>query len=144
MRGHMDYPGDCPGCGAEMRLKVGTFGFFWSCNEWPGCTFAVGCHPHTTKPLGTPANFATRKARKAAHDLFDQTWIGPRARMSRKEAYAWLASRMGLPVEQTHIALFDAAQCQEVITHAQCLLEGGGLATIGEALEIKAESVGEH
>jgi hypothetical protein len=125
-----------------MLLKVGQYGFFWACREWPGCTYAVGCHPFTTSPLGIPANFETRQARRAAHDLFDRAWHGPKALMGRKAAYAWLAGRMGLKVEQTHIGLFDMSQCREVMAHAQCLLAGGGLTTIGEALQAKEGGTG--
>ena len=33
----------------------------------------------------------------------------------RKAAYGWLAEQMGLPIEKTHIGMFDVPQCQEVI-----------------------------
>lgn len=28
---------ECPKCGANMRLKTGKFGKFWSCIEYPNC-----------------------------------------------------------------------------------------------------------
>ena len=50
------------------------------------CGAYVGCHGRTDKPLGR-----------------------------RKAAYGWLAEQMGLPIEKTHIGMFDIPQCQEVI-----------------------------
>lgn len=52
-------------------------------------------------------------ARIRAHLAFDRLW--QRGWMPRPEAYAWLAEQLGLPVEKTHIALFDFETCERVI-----------------------------
>ena len=51
----------------------------------------------------------------AAHASFDPLWKTGPFRGRRKAAYGWLAGQMGLPVEKTHIGMFDVPQCQEVI-----------------------------
>lgn len=144
MRSHPDYPGNCPGCGAEMRL---TFGgpnrAFWGCTRYPHCTYSVTCHLGTTRPIGIPASWHVRQLRAACHAEFDPLWMGRNATMNRMEAYTWLAARMGLDASQTHFGLFGEAQCREAIGHIRTLRAGGGLATIAEAVRVKLGFYGE-
>lgn len=43
--------------------------------------------------------------------LIDAMWKGKRkARKKRKDLYAWLADRMGIPVEECHFGYFDIHQ----------------------------------
>lgn len=77
------------------------------CGAW------VGCHLGTEKPLGVPANAATRQARIQAHDVFDPIW--KTGRMDRQAAYAWLAGLLGIRPEACHISWFDEDQCAEVV-----------------------------
>ena len=65
-----------------------------------------------TSPL---ADATLRKWKMAAHASFDPLWKTGPFRGRRKAAYGWLAGQMGLPVEKTHIGMFDVPQCQEVI-----------------------------
>ena len=67
------------------------------------------------KPLGRLADATLRKWKMAAHASFDPLWKTGPFRGRRKAAYGWLAGQMGLPVEKTHIGMFDVPQCQEVI-----------------------------
>ena len=69
----------------------------------------------TDKPLGRLADAALRKWKMAAHASFDPLWKTGPFRGRRKAAYGWLAEQMGLPIEKTHIGMFDIPQCQEVI-----------------------------
>lgn len=85
-------------------------GCIWFCLV---CGAYVGCHPGSAKALGTPADKATRWARRQAHKAFDTIW--KYRRKSRSGAYRWLAQQMGLPPEKTHIGMFDQAQCNQVI-----------------------------
>lgn len=77
------------------------------------CGAYVGCHPGSSRPLGTPANKALRTARHMAHQAFDP--MRKFRKMSRAAAYAWLSEKMGLPPEKTHIGMFDLEQCAEVL-----------------------------
>ena len=43
----------------------------------------------------------------------------------RNAAYGWLAQKMGLPVEQTHIGMFDVAQCRKAIHIIENETRGG-------------------
>jgi len=112
----------CPYCGSSSvptdgRVIYGrTYGrTVWVCMNYPDCDAYVGSHPDGT-PLGTLADSALREARGRAHAAFDPLWRG--GPMRRREAYAWLADALGLSVDETHIAMFDEAQCAEVVERA--------------------------
>lgn len=79
------------------------------------CMAYVGCHKGTTKPLGRLANAELREWKKRAHAAFDPLWQYGRFKGYRNAAYAWLADRMGLPVKETHIGIFDVSQCKRVV-----------------------------
>jgi len=122
---------DCPYCGRVARLVDSkaiyreSHGMVWLCDP---CRAWVGVHKNDGKnrPLGTLANSETRVARRMAHERFDPLW---RARLSksrpkykvRGEAYTWLAERLGIPVDDCHIALFDLKTCVRVVEI--CVLE---------------------
>lgn len=83
------------------------------------CGSLVGVHRGTKKPLGVPADANTRKARKRAHDAFDQLWKKHKSGYSRTrkrvKAYRWLAGKMGIAEHDCHIGNFDYDTCQRVI-----------------------------
>jgi hypothetical protein len=101
----------CPECGSAMLLRQSKFGLFYGCIEYPKCKAAHGAHADG-KPLGTPANPETKKARIRAHDAFDELWKG--RHMSRSEAYTWMQRTMGLPEDEAHIGKFTIDQCEEL------------------------------
>ena len=107
----------CDYCGKQSHFVDSTivygrsYGMIYYC---PGCKAWVGVHKGTDVPLGRLADAQLRKAKIAAHAAFDTIWR--RRRTTRKEAYKWLSEQMGLPVEKTHIGMFDLAQCEQVIT----------------------------
>ena len=80
------------------------------------CDAYVGCHPGTTEPLGRLANAELRKAKQAAHAAFDPKWKG--GDMKRKEAYAWLATQLGIDFNDCHIGMFDVETCRRVVDAA--------------------------
>ena len=110
----------CPYCSREAILVDGAMLYpgnssiatklFWSC---PSCDAHVGCHPGTTKPLGTLADANLRELRVRAHRLLDQLW--KTETMTRTEAYAWLGGHMGLHPAHCHIGMFTLEQCQQVL-----------------------------
>lgn len=110
----------CSNCGTVATLVTGAKIYphrqdlykkrFWLCVE---CGAYCGCHPGSTKPLGTPADAETRKARSAAHFAFDVIWRS--GRIPRWEAYAWLAQQLELPTHLCHIGMFDVDTCRRVI-----------------------------
>ena len=116
----------CPECGAEMVLRQtlkfshsdGSPRKFYGCSRWPDCKATHGAHPDG-RPLGTPADSATKEARILAHEAFDPVWKKPAsgllAGMTREEAYEWLSIEMGIPFGDCHIGMFTKEQCEKVI-----------------------------
>lgn len=84
---------------------------FWLCAP---CHAYVGCHPGTDRPLGRVANAELRRAKQRAHASFDPIWKNGHA--SRKKAYAVLAEKLGIPVEDCHIGMFDVEMCERVVS----------------------------
>lgn len=108
----------CPYCGeraefVDSKIVYGkSYGKIYLCRK---CLAYVGVHKGTDKPLGRLANAELRYWKKAAHAAFDPIWKYGRFRGYRNAAYGWLAGRMGLSVEETHIGMFDVAQCKRAI-----------------------------
>ena len=110
----------CPYCGDDAKMVDGIVIYphrddlahkrFWLCKP---CAAWVGCHPGTGKHLGRLANAELRRAKQSAHAVFDPIW--KQREMSRKDAYTWLSSALGIPNEQCHIGMFDTAMCYKVI-----------------------------
>ena len=107
---------------------------FWNCEP---CSAFVGCHKagsyrfedgkkivhKGTEPMGRLADAELRRAKIAAHAAFDPLWKA--SGKGRRFAYTWLAARLGLPVDRTHIGEFDAATCRKVVglcKVAKCLV----------------------
>lgn len=104
---------DCPYCGGKMIRRNSRYGLFYGCSAYPKCGATVGCHPNG-KPLGAPADRELKDARMAAHAAFDKLWQG-KISPARSAAYLWLAEQLGIPYEDTHIAMFDVATCKRVV-----------------------------
>lgn len=108
----------CPYCGRQAEFvdsKViygKSYGMMYLCRN---CMAYVGVHKGTDRPLGRLANAELRYWKKAAHDAFDPLWKYGFFRGRRQDAYSWLAKKMNLPVEETHIGMFDVSQCKQVI-----------------------------
>lgn len=87
---------------------------FWQCAP---CEAYVGCHEagrgygDGTRPLGRLANAELRQAKMAVHEMFDDIW--KEGHMRRPEAYAWLADKMGIAVENCHVGMFTVEQCHQ-------------------------------
>jgi len=109
----------CPDCGSRMIRRNSMYGLFYGCSQFPECRASHGCHQITGMPLGIPANKETKEVRIAAHEAFDILWNGGASKMSRKEAYMWLADKLQLPNDECHIGRFDKEMCGRVI--AVCL-----------------------
>lgn len=110
----------CPYCNCPTALAPARYVYGQNANKPRQmlyfcliCGARVGCHKTGPVPMGTPADKATRKARREAHEAFDRIWKS--GRMTRWEAYLWLAQQMGLPQDKTHIGMFDAQQCARVV-----------------------------
>jgi len=110
----------CPYCGKQAELKTGEEvypkrpdlfeKYFYECSA---CDARCGCHPNTTKPLGTLANEELRKMRGYTHTHFDKLWQA--GLMSRSNAYTWLAFELNIPFKFAHIGSMDKDLCRKTI-----------------------------
>jgi len=122
----------CGYCGQPAKFEPSSahiyggrdYGPVWDCRP---CDAYVGCHPDGS-PKGVLANKTRRLARRRAHEFFDPLWqdwqpvyperqklSGKLRNLMRVRAYEWLAHHMGLPFDDTHIAMFDETQCERVV-----------------------------
>jgi len=114
-------------CGAEMLAMPSTFHtdrVYYRCPV-ADCEGVVGSHPDG-RPVGTPANRATRAARIRAHNAFDPIWQS--GEMKRTAAYAWLVEATGV----RHIGESSIEECERVIAACKGRLPGGVLRKEGE------------
>ena len=117
----------CSYCGKPAVLKPASEifhddrkGYVCVCRHYPACDAYVCTYPDTKIPMGTLANAPLRKKRILAHQSFDQIW--KRNILSRDQAYRWLADKLGIPLNQTHIALFGDYLCDQVISESRKVL----------------------
>lgn len=110
----------CPYCQAASECVDGTVIYphrpdlaekkFWRCAP---CDAYVGCHDGTPEPFGRLANAELRQAKTKAHIAFDPIWRT--GRMTRSDAYRWLAEKLGISIDECHIGMFDVEQCEKVV-----------------------------
>lgn len=127
----------CPYCGKPAVLVGGDVIYphredlyskkFWNCAP---CKAYVGCHPVNpthgqdgTRPLGRLADADLRRAKSAAHRVFDPLWQEGHFK-SRKAAYSWLAGQLHIPVDQCHIGFFNVARCNQVVVLCHSFIKG--------------------
>lgn len=109
----------CDYCGrraefVDSKIVYGrSYGKIYLCRH---CMAYVGVISGSDKPLGRLANAELRYWKKAAHRVFDPLWKWGPFRHHRGAAYGWLAQRMNLSLDQTHIGMFDVAQCKKAIS----------------------------
>jgi hypothetical protein len=113
----------CPYCNSPSELVSSVevygkdYGFVRLCRK---CNAYVGCHRGTQIAKGRLANKELRRLKIQTHLYFDQLW--KYKTMSRKEAYAWLAQKLLIPVEFTHIGWFNEKTCYDVIYYCKQFL----------------------
>lgn len=115
----------CPHCGKPAALTTGAVIYphrpdlaqkpIWQCAS---CSAYCGCHPGTTKSLGTPANKELRTLRMAVHAALDPKWKHSTNPRMRSIVYQALAVKMKIATTECHVGMFDEAQCR---TALECL-----------------------
>lgn len=117
---------ECPYCNQPSKRATGVEIYphrpdlyelkFWLCRP---CDAYVGCHKRGSgwEPLGRLANRELRMWKSRAHRVFDPVWKD--TRVTRQEAYAWLAGALDKFPEECHIGMFDVEDCQRVIAAVQ-------------------------
>lgn len=89
----------------------------FDCQAW------VGVHKirWNKKALGRLANKTLRMLKVETHEYFDWLWTAKMKKANcskfeaRTKAYCWLSTQMSLPLEETHIGMFDEEQCKKAI-----------------------------
>ena len=86
--------------------------WFWHCEP---CDAWVGTHRTSAEraPMGRLANAELRKIRQRVHAQFDPMWQS--GRMTRSEAYQWLAGAMRISTDNCHVGMFNVEQCQTAL-----------------------------
>ncbi len=102
-------PTECRFCHSEVRVATHQEVYGRDYSDWP-YMYLCGMHPFTNIPLGTLADRATRESRKNCKKPFEALWRS--GRMSRTEAYTWLAAELNIPVGECHFGWFDISQCE--------------------------------
>ena len=140
-RYHKSYAGRikapiCPYCGRVSVLRSAEYVYgqdiiipgkkLYVCSGYPVCDAYVGVSRGTKKPLGSLANGELRHKRILAHRLLKR--IVEKGIMNRKSAYEWLAIRMNLPYEDTHIGYFSNEACDRAMKQMREILEQKGKA----------------
>ncbi len=82
------------------------------CYYCTSCGAYVGTHkPRPKEALGILGNAEMREMKMKCHELFDQQWkneeTSKKRHTARKNAYAGLAARLDIPVEECHFGYFD-------------------------------------
>ena len=88
-----------------------SFGKIYICRS---CNAYVGCHRGTDRSYGSVAKPNLRLLRHQAHHWFDAIWKN-KIKKSRYNAYSWLALRLDLNKDFTHIGFFNEESCKKVI-----------------------------
>ncbi len=89
-----------------------SYGMIYFCKE---CNAYCGVHKGTNVALGRLANKALRELKKEAHKYFDEIWKSNK--MTRNDAYKWLSDTLNIPLEYTHIGMFDENLCKNARTY---------------------------
>lgn len=118
----------CPYCGSRtvLRSADGIYqsnldgAMLYVCKNYPSCDAYVRAHLGSNLPMGIPANWQLRRLRNEAHHYFDQLYKS--GYMTRKDAYTWLASTLGLPESEAHIGYFGEHYCHIVIEESKKML----------------------
>ena len=94
------------------RIYGRSYGSGW-CYRCTQCGAYVGTHINNPKkPLGILANENMRELRKMCHAVFDKRWNTAK---ERSKAYADLADKLGIKVEDCHFAMFDEEMLRKAL-----------------------------
>lgn len=121
LEGHKTRP-FCPACGNEFELNEGVYADNYRCS-------GEKCYWYATQSqqdnLWRVCDQGTFTWRKACHSWFDRLWRS--RKMTRDDAYAWLAGELELTSVECHIAHFSAGCCMRVIRMTKEKLAALGL-----------------
>lgn len=112
----------CPDCGAEMVLReTKKFTYpknkrprkFYGCSNWPKCNATHGAHPDG-KPLGFPADSATKLWRSKTHKKIDE--LLALTGWTQNEYYKWISEQLGIEEKKVHVGNMNISQCTIIMS----------------------------
>ena len=116
-------PTKCNICGGEVIYTSNSkiYGREYGSGKMYFCTKCgayVGTHiPRPKEAFGILANEEMREMKKKCHSLFDEKWIHEKnikqKKKARKNAYKWLADKLGITVDNCHFGYFDMELLQK-------------------------------
>ncbi len=89
-----------------------SYGMIYLCKA---CDAYCGVHKGSNVSLGRLANKNLRELKKEAHKYLDEIWKSNE--MSRSDTYIWLSKKLEIPLEYTHIGMFDENLCKNARTY---------------------------
>ncbi|WP_319931557.1 zinc-finger-containing protein [Xenorhabdus santafensis] len=110
-------PTKCHYCAGSIAIVSHKAVYGQDFGNWPWlyicttCRAYVGMHPFTDIPLGTLANEETRAARKSCKPHFERIWKS--GKLTRTDAYKWLAEKLGIDPGECHFGWFDVDMCEQ-------------------------------
>lgn len=97
---------------SNARVYGSRYGSGW-CYLCESCGAYVGTHgPRPREAMGILADKRMRRLKMECHELFDRTW---ETNAERRERYARLANRLGIPVAECHFGYFDAPMLERAL-----------------------------
>ncbi|MCT8350073.1 DUF3268 family zinc-finger domain-containing protein [Photorhabdus temperata] len=108
-------PVNCHYCNGDVIIASHKEVFGKNYSKWPWlyicteCRAYVGMHPYTDIPLGYLADKATRNARLSSKRYFEEIWQS--GKLTRTDAYRWLARKLGINKCECHFGWFDIDTC---------------------------------
>ncbi|MDC9582768.1 zinc-finger-containing protein [Xenorhabdus sp. PR6a] len=121
-------PESCCHCCSKVSIANNSRIYGKEYGKWPwvylceGCGAYVGMHPFTSIPLGTLATKEIREARKKSKPYFIR--LQNNGKISRAEAYKWLAEQLSIEPRYCHFAMFDIVMCEKAKVVCQRLIRG--------------------
>lgn len=125
------YPTKCNLCGGAVvyisnsKIYGREYGSR-KCYYCTSCGAYVGTHkPRPKEALGILGNAKMREMKMNCHELFDRQWnnekTSKKRHTERKKAYADLAVKLDIPVEECHFGYFD----MDMLNKTYEILKGG-------------------
>lgn len=126
------YPTKCNLCGGDVyyisnsKIYGREYGS-GKCYYCTNCGAYVGTHkPRPKEALGILGNAKMREMKMKCHELFDRQWkkekTQAKRQTTRKKAYADLAVKLNISVDECHFGYFD----MDMLNKAYGILKGGG------------------
>ena len=115
----MHYQVICPYCSNPAKLVTSKefYGVDYGTSLYTctPCDSRVSTHKNSLEPMGSMANSLLRSTRMEAHKLVDPIWKNPFSIHSRSQVYKAISKLMNIPIEDTHIGMFDYGKCHALM-----------------------------